>query len=95
MSPFGGDVPPTAADAPACVVTTPDREPKFEAWRTRERSVAMRIGRIAAELKMRRRRLDAYQQSPDWPGKEPALRSELSGYDEFLLSLAPEAERAS
>ncbi|MDQ4134141.1 MAG: hypothetical protein M3179_13280 [Actinomycetota bacterium] len=55
----------------------------------------MRIGRIAAELKMRRRRLDAYQQSPDWPGKEPALRSELSGYDEFLLSLAPEAERAS
>jgi hypothetical protein len=48
----------------------------------------MRIGRVAAELKMRRRRLDAYHQSPDWPGKEPARRSELSRYDEFLLLAA-------
>jgi hypothetical protein len=48
----------------------------------------MRIGRVAAELKMRRRRLDAYQRSPDWPGKEPAWRSELSRYDQFLLLAA-------
>jgi hypothetical protein len=48
----------------------------------------MRIGRVAAELTMRRRRLDAYQNGPDWPGKEPAWRSELSSYDQFLLLAA-------
>lgn len=53
-----------------------------------ERPAAMRIGRVAAELKMRRRRLDVYQRSPDWPGKEPAWRWELSRYDQFLLLAA-------
>ena len=48
----------------------------------------MRIGRVAAELKMRRRRLDAYQQGPDWPGKKPAWQSERLQYDRFLLSAA-------
>ncbi len=46
-----------------------------------ERPASMRIGRVAAELKVRRRRLDVYQQSSDWPGKEPAWRWELSRYD--------------
>jgi len=53
-----------------------------------ERPVSMRIGRVAAELKMRRRRLDVYQRSPDWPGKEPAWRSELLRYDQLLLLAA-------
>ncbi len=37
---------------------------------------------------MRRRRLDAYHGSPDWPGKGPAWRSELLHYDQFLLLAA-------
>ena len=37
---------------------------------------------------MRRRRLDAYQRAPDWPGKQPAWRWERSEYDQFLLSAA-------
>ena len=37
---------------------------------------------------MRRRRLDAYRRSPDWPGKEPAWRWERSEYDQFLLNAA-------
>ncbi len=53
-----------------------------------ERPASMRIGRVAAELKMRRRRLDVYQQSSDWPGKGPAWRWELSRYDQFLLLAA-------
>jgi hypothetical protein len=53
-----------------------------------ERPVLMRIGRVAAELKMRRRRLDAYQRGPDWPGKQPAWRSELAAYDWFLMLAA-------
>ena len=53
-----------------------------------ERPASIRIGRVAAELRMRRRRLDAYQRSPDWPGKGPAWRSELSQYDQFLLQAA-------
>ena len=53
-----------------------------------ERPASMRIGRVAAELKRRRRRLDVYQRSPDWPGKEPAWRWELSCYDKFLLLAA-------
>jgi hypothetical protein len=48
----------------------------------------MRIGRVAAELKMRRRRLDVYQRSPDWRGKETAWRWELSRYDQFLVLAA-------
>ena len=43
---------------------------------------------MAAELKMRRRRLDAYQNAPDWPGKDHARRSELLGYDKLLLLAA-------
>lgn len=53
-----------------------------------ERPGSIRIGRVAAELKMRRRRLDAYQRSPDWPGKDPAWRWERSQYDAFLLLAA-------
>jgi hypothetical protein len=52
-----------------------------------ERS-SLRIGRVAAELKMRRRRLDVYQASEDWPGKGPAWRWELARYDEFLVLAA-------
>jgi hypothetical protein len=37
---------------------------------------------------MRRRRLDAYHRAPDWPGKEPAWRSELVRDDRFLLLAA-------
>jgi hypothetical protein len=37
---------------------------------------------------MRRRRLDAYQNAPDWPGKTPAWRWERSHYDQFLLQAA-------
>ncbi len=37
---------------------------------------------------MRRRRLDAYRRTPDWPGKDPSWRWELSRYDEFLLRAA-------
>jgi hypothetical protein len=53
-----------------------------------ERGASIRIGRVAAELRMRRRRLDAYQGSPDWPGKGPAWRWERSEYDQFLLQAA-------
>ena len=59
-----------------------------------ELPTSLRIGRVAAELKMRRRRLDAYQRSPDWPGKELAWRSELLHYDEFLLLAASMLEAA-
>jgi len=30
---------------------------------------------------MRRRRLDVYRNSPDWPGKHPAWQFELRRYD--------------
>ena len=53
-----------------------------------DRPASIRIGRVAAELRMRRRRLDAYPRSPDWPGKGPSWRWELSEYDEFLLQAA-------
>jgi hypothetical protein len=36
----------------------------------------IRITRLAAELQMRRRRLNGYQRSGPWPGKDMAL-SEL------------------
>jgi hypothetical protein len=49
----------------------------------------IRISRLAAELRMRRRRLDSYRRSPPWPGKEPAWRAELGAYD-YLLLLAAE-----
>jgi hypothetical protein len=53
-----------------------------------ERPASIRIGRVAGELRMRRRRLDAYQRSPDWPGKGPAWRWELAQYDRFLVQAA-------
>ena len=59
-----------------------------------ERAASMRIGRVAAELKMRRRRLDAYQRAPDWPGKDPAWRRELTHYDQFLFLAASMLEVA-
>ncbi len=54
----------------------------------------MRIGRVAAELKMRRRRLDVYQQSSDWTGKRVTWGSELLHYDQFLLLAASMLEVA-
>lgn len=57
-------------------------------------SPSLRIGRVAAELKMRRRRLDAYQHAPDWPGKTLALKSEQASYDWFLLRAAEMLEVA-
>jgi hypothetical protein len=59
-----------------------------------ERAGPARIGRVAAELKMRRRRLDAYQGSPEWPGKQPAWRWELTHYDHFLVLAASMLEVA-
>lgn len=48
----------------------------------------IRIRRLAAELQVRRRRLDVYQRSDGWPGKDVAWRSELVRYDRFLLIAA-------
>jgi hypothetical protein len=48
----------------------------------------MRIRRLGAELRVRRRRLDAYQKAGEWPGKGPALRFELVRYDQLLLAAA-------
>lgn len=48
----------------------------------------IRIRRLAAELRMRRRRLDAYRRMPPWPGKGPAWRSELVRYDQYLIMAA-------
>src|SRR2546421_11407425 len=59
-----------------------------------ERPLSVRIGRVAAEIKMRRRRLDAYQRAPDWPGKGPAWRSEGSAYDQLLVLAASMLEVA-
>ena len=53
-----------------------------------EGPASLRIGRVAEELQMRRRRLDVYQRSPDWPGKGPTWRSESARYDRFLLLAA-------
>lgn len=47
--------------------------------------MSMRIRRLAAELRMRRRRLDAIRNSPPWPGKDPAWRSEQARYDQYLV----------
>ncbi len=46
----------------------------------------MRIKKLGAELRVRRRRLDAYQRSDPWPGKGPALRFELVRYDQLLVA---------
>jgi hypothetical protein len=45
----------------------------------------LRIRRLSAELRMRRRRLDVYRKAPPWPGKEPAWRFELVRYDRYLI----------
>ncbi len=37
---------------------------------------------------MRRRRLDVYRNSPAWPGKNIAWRSELARYDHCLAAAA-------
>ena len=37
---------------------------------------------------MRRRRLDVYRNSPAWPGKDIAWRSELGRYDHCLIAAA-------
>lgn len=37
---------------------------------------------------MRRRRLDVYRNSPAWPGKDAAWRSELTRYDHCLVAAA-------
>ncbi len=37
---------------------------------------------------MRRRRLDVYRNSPPWPGKDIAWRSELARYDRCLVVAA-------
>jgi hypothetical protein len=54
----------------------------------------IRIKRLAAELRMRRRRLDVYQRSDAWPGKDTAWRSELVRYDRYLLIAAEMLEVA-
>ncbi|MEA2702361.1 MAG: hypothetical protein QOD63_306 [Actinomycetota bacterium] len=48
----------------------------------------IRIRRLATELRMRRRRLDAYRAAPPWPGKDPAWRSEQIRYDHLLVLAA-------
>lgn len=49
---------------------------------------SVRIKRIAAELRMRRRRLDAYRGSSPWPGKDHAWRFEQTRYDRYLVVAA-------
>ncbi len=48
----------------------------------------IRIRGVAAELQMRRRRLNVYQSSQRWPGKDTAWRFELVGYDRYLVVAA-------
>jgi hypothetical protein len=48
----------------------------------------IRIRRLAVELRVRRRRLDAYRAAPPWPGKDPAWRSEQIRYDHLLVAAA-------
>jgi hypothetical protein len=48
----------------------------------------IRIRRLAEQLRVRRRRLQAFDAAPDWPGKRPARHSELLAYDQLLLVAA-------
>jgi hypothetical protein len=48
----------------------------------------VRIGRLVLELRVRRRRLDAYHRSPPWPGKDPSWRVELASCDRYLMTAA-------
>ncbi len=50
--------------------------------------MVIRFKRLAAEVQMRRRRLDAYRSSPPWPGKGTALRYELTACDRVLVLAA-------
>ncbi len=47
--------------------------------------MAFRLKRLADELRMRRKRLDAFAYAPEWPGKAPALAREQAQYDGCLL----------
>jgi hypothetical protein len=48
----------------------------------------VRVRRLAMELRVRRRRLDAFAAAPDWPGKGRSLHSEQVRYDQLLLLAA-------
>jgi|GEM_PF-6119427 len=48
----------------------------------------VRVRRLAMELRVRRRRLDAFAAAPDWPGKGRSLHWEQVRYDQFLLMAA-------
>lgn len=52
------------------------------------RRARVRLGRLAFELRVRRRRLNAFTSSPDWPGKGPTLHSEQVRYDSLLAVAA-------
>lgn len=47
-----------------------------------------RLNRLAMELRLQRRRLDAYRSAPPWPGKDSAWASEAGRYDRSLLLAA-------
>ncbi len=48
----------------------------------------VRVRRLAMELRVRRRRLDAFAAAPDWPGKGRSLHWEQVRYDQLLLMAA-------
>ncbi len=48
----------------------------------------MRLRRLAFELRVGRRRLDAFANSPAWPGKEPVRHWEQLRYDRLLVMAA-------
>lgn len=48
----------------------------------------IRVRRLAMELRVRRRRLDAFAAAPAWPGKGPSLHWEQVRYDQLLLMAA-------
>ena len=48
------------------------------------RLTPIRIRRLAMELRVRRRRLSAYANAPDWPGKGRSLHWEQVRYDQLL-----------
>lgn len=68
------------------VVAEPDDEGP-DAHEARQSGI-YRLKSLAAELRFRRRRLDVYRRSPDWPGKETALTFELLHYDRRLVITA-------
>ncbi len=48
----------------------------------------VRLRRLAFELRVRRRRLDAFANAPDWPGKGHVHHSEQLRYDQLLVVAA-------